>query len=294
MQLTNAHKLELLRKYPGAIAVWTEPADNAERIKLLLDKDVANCDPEPPRTYRGLPVDVSFGNRLTTLELKDPKTTTDCFNEPIPGGVQIQPAGANWVGTLGAACQFRDPTGIRRWGILSNWHVMVVEPASAGCPIHQPTTFLPTMARISHWQSVSWQSPNYFDAALADAMIDGFHTVSPEIREIGFPWPTISHPAVGMEVCKVGRTTDRTCGVCIAIDAAVKVGYNSHTATFLNQAVFAGEAGSFSAPGDSGSVILVSEDNAPVALLFAGNAELTIGSPMAPIADHFHLSFHFP
>lgn len=294
MPLTNAHKAELLAKYPDAIAVWVLLEGGKERIKLMLDRDQAVPDPPPINTYRGLPVDVTYGERFVTRELKDPMTVGACFNEPIPGGVQIQPDNANWVGTLGAACQFHDDAGVRRWGFLSNWHVLVKDPARAGSLIHQPTTTYQAIGRLSTWQPVSWESPNYFDAALADAMIDGLHTIGPDIHGIGPPMPVITHPMVGMEVCKVGRTTDRTCGVCIAIDAAVKVGYNSHTATFLNQAVFASEAGSFSAPGDSGSLILEDPHFRPAALLFAGNSELTIGSPVAAIADYFRLSFQFP
>jgi len=294
MPLTNAHKADLLDKYPDAIAVWCLVDHGKERIKLMWDKDRPSPDQSLIKTYAGLPIDVIFGSRFVTRELKNPMSVGKCYNEPVPGGCQIQPFNASWVGTLGAACQFHDTAGRRRWGFLSNWHVMVNEPAIAGVAINQPTSGYKAIGKLSTWQAVSWESPNYFDAALADAKIDGLHTVTPEILEIGLPFPVIRHPAVGMEVCKSGRTSGRTCGVCIAIDAAVRVGYNSHTATFLGQAMFAGEEPSFSVPGDSGSLILNKGNLSPAALLFAGNSELTVGSPLAAIAEHFTLSFQFP
>jgi len=294
MSLTNAEKLQLLHSIPGASAVWTRLNCGKPEIVVTVDTTTHDAKAARPQAFHSLPITYHPSKPFHSMELRHPTSVSDCYNEPIPGGVQIQPAGANWVGTLGAACQFRDAVGNRRWGILSNWHVMVSDPPCPTCKIHQPSTQYPPIAQLSRWKEINWVSPNYFDAALADAKIDGLHTITPYIRYIGRPDPVIAQPAVGMNVCKVGRTTDTTCGQCIAIDAAVTVSYERATATFLDQALFASDPGSFSAPGDSGSLILAVPRFQPVALLFAGNAEFTIGSPVAAIADYFGLSFQFP
>jgi len=41
--------------------------------------------------------------------------------------------------------------------------------------------------------------------------------------------------------------------------------------------------GSFSASGDSGSLIVNSQTAQPVALLFAGNSTTTVGNPIQPV-----------
>jgi hypothetical protein len=73
-----------------------------------------------------------------------------------------------------------------------------------------------------------------------------------------------------------------------AINASVNVGYSTGTAGFVGQVVVT--PGSFSAGGDSGSLIVAKsggDARKPVALLFAGGSNATIGSPIDPILQHF-------
>ena len=95
----------------------------------------------------------------------------------------------------------------------------------------------------------------------------------------GAPKTATIAAAVNMKMKKYGRTTEETKGRVSAINATVNVGYDSGTARFVGQIVISG--GSFSAGGDSGSLIVVQKgQNArrPVGLLYAGGGGSTIGA----------------
>ena len=91
---------------------------------------------------------------------------------------------------------------------------------------------------------------------------------------------------------KYGRTTGQTSGKIFAINASLNVGYSGgKTAGFEGQIVIS--PGSFSAGGDSGSLIVVQKGRdalKPVGLLFAGSSSSTIASPIGPILSTFRVS----
>jgi V8-like Glu-specific endopeptidase len=111
---------------------------------------------------------------------------------------------------------------------------------------------------------------NLVDAAIA------FTTTSfagNTILDLGGPpspdWPAIALP--GMVVTKSGRTTGVTEGTVQAINVTAFVSYDTcGTARFVNQVTVT--PGSFSASGDSGSVVLEKSTMKPVGLLFAGGS----------------------
>ena len=97
---------------------------------------------------------------------------------------------------------------------------------------------------------------------------------------------------VGRAVAKSGRTTGLTCSSIYSINTTLSVSYpagcNSTTTfseTFTNQIMVNG--GAFSAPGDSGSLIVTQDTADPVALLFAGSDRNTAGNPVGPILSYF-------
>ena len=95
-----------------------------------------------------------------------------------------------------------------------------------------------------------------------------------------------------MEVKKYGRTTGQTNGRVDAINATVDVGYDSGTALYTGQVIIkASGGGSFSAGGDSGSLIVTATGNNPVALLFAGNNTITVGNPIGEVLAEFNVTF---
>jgi len=137
------------------------------------------------------------------------------------------------------------------------------------------------------------------DAAISTAnasVVDG----TGAILDVGVPCNTVQAPAVGLSVKKSGRTTGTTTGTVQAINSTVTVQYQKgcgtgkkFTQTYTNQITIAGTGGSFSAGGDSGSLI-VSNDGTPnpVGLLFAGNTSTTIANPASAVVSAFTSGGH--
>ena len=83
-----------------------------------------------------------------------------------------------------------------------------------------------------------------------------------------------------------------TKGKVYALNATVNVGYDSGVALFVNQIIIT--PGTFSAGGDSGSLIVVdgkarykSQKGQPVGLLFAGSSSYTIANPINEVLARF-------
>jgi len=294
MKITSQAKLQILRDNPHVIAVFDLPAANGPRLHVLIDRSSVPHPLNLPAALRETRVIVRGTRPFKTLILPRAQADTTCYDEPVPGGTQIQPAGLPWVGTFGAPCSYRNIDGNRRWGILSNWHVLCSGKAAKGHPIHQPVDSYPPLATLDRYLAVSPNQLNTFDAALANAKLDGKHTIANQINFTGAFSSEIAQPTIGMTVRKTGRTTGLTDASCTAIGACVRVSYGDFTAEFCGQAIFASAQTTFSAPGDSGSLILDQDSFQPTALLFAGNDELTVGSPLGPIVSRFSLSFKFP
>jgi len=99
------------------------------------------------------------------------------------------------------------------------------------------------------------------------------------------PASTPQSPAVGMTLAKSGRTTGLTCGPIQSINTTVSVDYQqgcgsgtSFKVTFNNQIMVNSVA--FSDSGDSGSLMVNSTNAAPVALLYGGSNNTTVGNPI--------------
>lgn len=106
------------------------------------------------------------------------------------------------------------------------------------------------------------------------------------------PSATLANPtnvlAANEGVAKSGRSTGLTCSNLQAVNASVSVQYNAScggavafTSNFSNQVVING--GSFSASGDSGSLVVTSDTARPVGLLYAGNATSTTANPIQTV-----------
>jgi len=285
-QTTNPPTLRILRA-PGPIGLATHGPFPQNPTNRALPESLAQ-----------LPWDIRPGapirNLLCPLPLGPPRNANQaCQNEPILLGCQIQPAGAPWVGTAGLPVKWGGTDGRPHWGILSNWHVMCPTPTAKRHPQHQPTDAAPTTAFLTDWNAVTPDAINYLDAAIADAYVDGAHTISPSILGIGPYADSAVDAHVSMHVIKSGRTTQRTYATCSATGAAVKVDYGHFIATFADQDLFQNADEHFSAPGDSGSAILSDPDLMPTAILFAGGGDLTVGCPIRYAIDRFNLQFPF-
>jgi len=214
---------------------------------------------------------------------------TRCHNEPIPGGVQCQPAGATWVGTYGMPCRAQLKNGNEIYAALSNAHVMVVASPRPDHPQHQPDTHAPAFAHLSAYAYPKPNADNLVDAAIADSLVDGKHTIDKTIFRLGPPAKLPIDLRQGDHVTKAGRTTSVTRARVLATGAAVRVGYGNFTALLIDQDVIQDTDGPFSAGGDSGSAILEASSLAPAALLFAGGGDLTIANPMRHVTSALNL-----
>ncbi len=177
--------------------------------------------------------------------------------------------------------------------ILSNNHVLARSgSASSGEVISQPgmvdtncsTTNSNKVAKLS--QAVTLGNSNV-DAAIA-AVTSSMVSPTGDILTIGAPSATPAVPTVGMSVGKVGRTTGFTCSSIAATNTNVNVQYETQCgggSTFIigykNQVLV--NSHSFSAGGDSGSLIVNAANARPVALLFAGSSSTTIANPIGDV-----------
>jgi hypothetical protein len=207
------------------------------------------------------------------------------------------------TGTLGSLVQ-RNGT----FYILSNNHVLARSDAgSGGDDIIQPglgdNNCVAAGANVvghlvAPYPNLETNSSNV-DAAIAQ-IVNGAVDTTGTILSLGATangnTPTDGPPhagtgttaSVGLAVAKSGRTTGLTCSTVSAISITTQVQYEkgcgsttTFTATFTGQISVNG--GSFSAEGDSGSLI-VSEGTAdPVALLYGGSSTDTVGNPVADV-----------
>src|SRR5438094_8118711 len=99
-----------------------------------------------------------------------------------------------------------------------------------------------------------------------------------------------------MRVAKSGRTTGLTCGSVQSVNTSVKVQYQKgcnqglkFTISYTNQVVVV--SSTFSAGGDSGSLIVSRSAAHPTALLFAGSSTTTVGNPISQVLSHVSSRF---
>lgn len=202
-----------------------------------------------------------------------------CFSPVVPGGVQISPRGANWVGTLGCPWKWND--GKDRYGFLTNRHVAGIA-SQAGHAMGQPDPQAKPVGALVKAELFRRDRANQVDLALYDSEVGGKHHVKPEVFGLPKLLPGIAALKLGDRVTKSGRTTGVTTGTVTGLDAQTTVGYGEHgNLGFNGQVVIEGDGGDFSAPGDSGSGIYLVESGGVQfgALLFAGGDGNTLANP---------------
>ena len=215
---------------------------------------------------------------------------------PAPNGSSIGHPDIT-AGTLGAVVQ--DAGGVCY--ILSNNHVLAnVNKAAIGDNTLQPGPFdggqnpADAIATLAAFEEILFDgSPNTIDAAIAEVMTPVSFFVSatsPDFTPTSTPNTNVQP---GDYVKKTGRTTGLTTGKVDAISATTSICYEcsgpfcfrcKKAATFVGQIVTT----DMSEGGDSGSLIVDTDDNDPVGLLFAGSSTLTIHNPIGDVLGHFN------
>jgi|SRR5262245_25976023 len=176
--------------------------------------------------------------------------------------------------------------------VLSNNHVLGLSgKANAGDDISQPG-LIDNGCRVStvvaDFTVAPQLGPSNVDAAIAQ-LRDGGMAADGTIQDIGVPSSVVMPASVGLSVAKSGRTTGFTTGSIASINTSVSVQYQAgcgqgkkFVVSYTNQVVI--NSSTFSAGGDSGSLIVTNDSNhQPVALLFAGSSTTTIGNPIGQV-----------
>jgi hypothetical protein len=205
-------------------------------------------------------------------------------------------------GTLGSLVQ---RNGL--FYILSNNHVLArSDSASLGDNIIQPglidsncnPTSASVVAHLSQFTRLETPGTNV-DAAIAlinagavdtnGTILSLGSTATGNVPDPGPPHAGAGMAAnVGMNVAKSGRTTGLKCSTVGAIRVSTRVQYQTgcgtgttFTVTYQNQISVSG--GTFSAVGDSGSLIVSQGSADPVALLYGGSDTDSVGNPVQDV-----------
>jgi Peptidase family S64 len=176
--------------------------------------------------------------------------------------------------------------------VLSNNHVLGLSgKANAGDDVSQPG-LIDNGCRVSTVVADFTAAPQLgssnVDAAVAQ-LRPGTMDETGFIEDIGTISSAPRAPSVGLGVAKSGRTTGFTTGTIGSINTSVSVQYQAgcgqgkkFVVSYTNQVVI--NSSTFSAGGDSGSLIVTNDANHnPVALLFAGSSTTTIGNPIGQV-----------
>jgi hypothetical protein len=185
--------------------------------------------------------------------------------------------------------------------ILSNNHVLAdADTASVGDPISQPGLIdvgcnannAQIVANFSETRPLGTAN---VDAALAQ-VVNGEVATSGSILDVGIPSSTAVAATVGRGVAKSGRTTGLTCATVASVNTNVQVQYQKgcnsgkkFRISYTNQVLV--NSSTFSAGGDSGSLIVTSDTAQPTALLYAGSSTTTIGNPIGDVTAALGVSF---
>jgi hypothetical protein len=200
------------------------------------------------------------------------------------------------AGTLGAFVRSKQGGTS---AILSNNHVLANENrARVGDAILQPGNYdggknsADAIAKLTKFIRLRRKGVNLVDAAMA-TVNEGVKIDTVILERIGKLKGVSTKPAADqLEVRKTGRTTGATRGRITTFELdGVMVDYDAGTLRFDNQLEIEGEEGPFSSGGDSGSLI-VDSDNLAIALLFAGSDHggvhghgTTYANPIQPVLD---------
>jgi hypothetical protein len=205
-------------------------------------------------------------------------------------------------GTLGSLLQRNGS-----YYILSNNHVLArSDSASIGDNIIQPglidancsATGTATVANLTQYINLEAPGTNV-DAAIAQ-IVSGTVDTSGTILSLGATAMGSTADAgpphagsgvsasIGETVAKSGRSSSLTCSSVDAIDVQTSVSYQKgcntgakFSVTYTGQISVVG--GTFSAAGDSGSLIVDQNTADPVALLYGGSDTDTVGNPVADV-----------
>ena len=188
--------------------------------------------------------------------------------------------------------------------ILSNNHILAdTDTAAVGDVISQPglvdvgcnANNAQVVANFSQAVPLGTGNVDAAIAQVATGQVDSNGT----ILDIGIPSNSpapVDSTAIARGVAKSGRTTGLTCATIGSINTNVRVQYQKGCnsgrkffVTYTSQVLI--NSSSFSAGGDSGSLIVTSDTAQPIALLFAGSSTTTIGNRISDVTTALGVNF---
>jgi hypothetical protein len=241
-----------------------------------------------PDQIAGIPTAVIEAGRLFASSSRQ----RPAKNRPArPGdsiGFEYPDPRASWLmaGTFGALARRGEDLLI-----LSNNHVLALEnQMPLDSPVFQPGLLdggdrkRDTIALLKEFVPLRGNVANEVDCALAK-VLDPRSVLASFRRPVGaLKSAQPIEPTDGMSVVKVGRTTGYTKGVIFDTSADFRVQYPElGNLLFQNQILIRGDKGAFSAPGDSGAIIVDPKSKGPVALLFGGSPAFTVATPLSKV-----------
>lgn len=252
-----------------------------------------------PAALEGVPVET-----VVTGQIVAQCRQSEC-PRPVPIGVSTGHPDIT-AGTLGA----RVTNGTNVFA-LSNNHVYADQnDASIGDSALQPGAYdggtdpADKIGALHDFEPINFSGGNnQLDAAIA---ITSTSMVGTSTLPDGYGTPSSSHIScnsncgnlLNLNVQKYGRTTGLTAGTINEVNVTVNVCYEGFAifctklATFVDQITILDNDGkdnsnSFSAGGDSGSLIVSQSGNQPVGLLFAGSSARTIANRIDLVLNRF-------
>ena len=234
----------------------------------------------------------SLGRASAPMLIPSAQSTTDRWERPVPIGVSTGHPDIT-AGTIGA----RVTDGVNVYA-LSNNHVYanqtnaaIGDPALQPGPVDGGTSPADDIGTLSDYEPILFDgSDNYMDAAIALSSTANLGNATPS-DGYGTPGSALVSATLNLPVQKYGRTTSLTTGTVSEINVIVNVCYEgflicTKSAKFVDQIAIT--PGSFSAGGDSGSLIVTNDgNNNPIGLLFAGSSTHTFANRIDLVLNRF-------
>jgi hypothetical protein len=296
---------EHLMATPGVVGVGV--AVNAGRQPHIRVYTATSETGGIPADAEGIAVDRVVTGLITARACQDTGNPTQRCNRPVPIGVSVGHPSIT-AGTIGA----RVTNGPAVFA-LSNNHVLAASNnANIGDGTIQPGAYdggsdpADRIGTLAAFKAISFNQAGCSNVAsdpdcnTIDAAISSTTTANLGVSTLpggyGTPSATTVSPFVGQSVRKCGRTTGCTTGAVDEINVIVDVCYKpvgqfcqiGGTARFVNQIGISG--GTFSAGGDSGSLIVTTSGLNPVGLLFAGGGSRTFANEIGRVLSNFSVS----
>jgi chitodextrinase len=257
--------------------------------------------PDIPVSLDNIPVKVKVTGMIVALT--DPTTYQV---RPVPIGVSTGHPDIT-AGTIGA--RVKDSAG--NVYALSNNHVYAnSNETSVGENILQPGPYDggtepgDVIGTLYDFEPINFSGGNNIvDAAIAASSNIELDNSTPYDDGYGAPDSETTVVALDQQVKKYGRTTGLTYGTVDAIGVTVAVCYEqkcnpvkcqcTKVANFVDQFAVTDNDNdpntTFSAGGDSGSLIVTEAGNIPVGLLFAGGGGTTFANQITPVLERFNV-----